>query len=83
MSCSILRAIFTWLALKIPWLTANMAPEIGGVTEIVVVALNCGGSKKLPSKRPVPLQSILRILCIQSLAHELWGVCHALGLASI
>jgi hypothetical protein len=35
MSCVILRAIFTWLALKIPWLTANMAPEIRGVTELL------------------------------------------------
>jgi hypothetical protein len=35
MSRSILRAIFTWLALKIPWLTANMAPEIRGVTELL------------------------------------------------
>lgn len=34
MSCAILRAKFTWLALKIPWLTANMAPEIRGVTEL-------------------------------------------------
>jgi hypothetical protein len=34
MPCAILRAKFTWLALKIPWLTANMAPEIRGVTEL-------------------------------------------------
>lgn len=32
--CAILTTIFTWLALKIPWLTANMAPEIRGVTKL-------------------------------------------------
>jgi hypothetical protein len=42
-----------WLALKIPWLTVNMAPEICGVTELRAVALNPRGGEKMCSKRPV------------------------------
>jgi hypothetical protein len=42
MSCAILRATFTWLALKIPWLAANMAPAIRGV------AFSNGGGVTIP-----------------------------------
>jgi hypothetical protein len=52
MSPAILRAVFTWLALNIPWLKANMALEIRGVTELRSLP-GIGGGEKLRSKRRV------------------------------